>query len=412
MSRVFNASGVPQGNEIRINQFTRGNQEEVAITRLGDGSLITVWMSEGQDGSEEGIVARQLTAEGVPQGNEFVVNVTRVGEQNLPSVAALKDGGFIVAWSNVDPNPDTMAREYDADLNLVTGEVQLTPNSSTGFLGPELVSLSNEGVGAVWMTLRVLGFFPTVGAEVRTTRSEVPVSTDNNDTLTYEGESSNILALGGNDWITPGGGSDTIDGGTGFDMVSFINQSQAVRVDLSTGRATSGNGVNLLSNIEGITGSSFGDYIVGDDGNNRLRGAGSYDWFVGSEGADFYDGGTGRDMISYVSSDSAVQVNLERGRGGAGQADGDRYQNIERVTGSSYQDHLTGDAGDNDLRGLGSYDWLVGSAGRDRYDGGSGLDMISYSASTSAVSVFLSQGRGTQGDAARNSYTSVERVTG
>ncbi len=62
MSRVFNASGVPQGNEIRINQFTRGNQEEVAITRLADGSLITVWMSEGQDGSEEGIVARQLTA--------------------------------------------------------------------------------------------------------------------------------------------------------------------------------------------------------------------------------------------------------------------------------------------------------------------------------------------------------------
>lgn len=65
-----------------------------------------------------------------------------------------------------------------------------------------------------------------------------------------------------------------------------------------------------------------------------------------------------------------------------------------------------------DLLGLGSYDWFVGSAGCDRYDGGSGLDMISYSASTSAVSVFLSQGRGTQGDAARDSYTSVERVTG
>ncbi|MBT3141515.1 hypothetical protein DS909_20410 [Phaeobacter gallaeciensis] len=333
MSRVFNASGVPQGNEIRINQFTRGNQEEVAITRLADGSLITVWMSEGQDGSEEGIVARQLTAEGVPQGNEFVVNVTTVGEQNLPSVAALKDGGFIVAWSNVDTNPDTMAREYDADLNLVTGEVQLTPNSSTGFLRPELVSLSNGGVGAVWMTLRVLGFFPTVGAEVRTTRSEVPVPTDNNDTLTYEGESSNILALGGNDWITPGGGSDTIDGGTGFDMVSFINQSQAVRVELSTGRATSGNGVNLLSNIEGITGSSFGDYIVGDDGNNRLRGAGSYDWFVGSEGADRYDGGSGLDMISYSASTSAVSVFLSQGRGTQGDAARDSYTSVERVTG-------------------------------------------------------------------------------
>lgn len=412
VSRVFNAQGVPQGRETRLNQFTRGDQEDLAITRLADGSLIAVWMSEGQSGTKTGIVARHLTAEGVPQGNEFLVNETRVVDQTLASVAALDDGGFIIAWTNTDENPDAMAREYKADLTPATGEIQLSQSREAAFLGPEVVTLSNGEIGAVWLTIRVSGGTPIVGVEIRTTISDNPIPTDGDDILTYNDQSSGILALSGNDWITPGAGSDTIDGGAGVDMVSFIDQSQAVRVDLSTGRATSGSDLKQLSNVENITGSAFKDYIVGDDGNNRLRGAGDYDWFIGSEGADFYDGGDGRDMVSYISSRSGVEVNLDRGLGSAGLADGDRYYSIERVTGSSYQDHLTGDSGDNDFRGLGDYDWFDGSAGRDRYDGGSGLDMISYSASSSAVAVYLSRGRGTQGDAARDSYVSVERVTG
>lgn len=410
--RLVDGNGVPQGGEVRVNQYAPNDQQDPAIARLDDGSVIVVWYSKGQDGSGGAIVARQFSAQGVPQGNEFIVNVTRAGEQNLPSVVALSEGGFVVAWTNVTSRPDTMARQYDSDLRPVTGEIKLSQESLSRDIGPELVSLSNGGVGFVWMDISVIGVTPILGVEVRTTHPSDFNPTEGDDRLSGDSGNNRIFSRGGDDWISPGAGSDTVDGGAGDDMVSFIDHRQAVRVDLTEGRATSGRDINHLSNVENVTGSSLADYIVGDDGDNRLRGAGSYDWFIGSDGADFYDGGSGRDMVSYVSSSGAVRVDLTRGRGQGGMAEGDRYQSIERVTGSSFEDYLKGDSGDNDLRGLGSYDWFVGTAGRDRYDGGSGLDMISYASSSSAVSVDLSQGRGSRGDAAKDSYVSVERVTG
>jgi Ca2+-binding RTX toxin-like protein len=168
-----------------------------------------------------------------------------------------------------------------------------------------------------------------------------------------------------------------------------------------------------LVSIENITGSVHGDNIRGDAGDNRSRGLGDYDWLVGSDGNDFYDGGNGRDMVSYVHASSGVTVNLGSGRGTAGQANGDRYVSIERATGSIYEDLFFGSSGEDDFRGLGSYDWFVGSGGgKDRYDGGSGKDTVAYSSSSAGVTASLLLGRGSAGDAARALYTSIENLTG
>lgn len=222
-----------------------------------------------------------------------------------------------------------------------------------------------------------------------------------------------VLGLGGNDFIQPGSGNDTVDGGAGSDMVSFVDAAAAVSVDLATQSATTGGEANSLRNIENVTGSIFGDYIVGDDQDNRLRGLGDYDWFVGSGGADQYDGGNGRDMVSYAAAGSAVTVDLAQGRGLAGQALGDRYTSVERITGSSFADVLSGDDGMNDLRGLGGYDTFFGSAGgRERFDGGSGFDTVSYAHSGAGVIASLARGFGTGGDAALDLYTSIESLGG
>ena len=232
------------------------------------------------------------------------------------------------------------------------------------------------------------------------------------DNVTGNTASNEITTGGGSDFILPGTGSDTIDGGQNDDMVSFSDATRAVRVDLTAGQATSGGDTNTLIAIENITGSVFGDYIVGDEGANRLRGLGDYDWIVASGGNDTIDGGTGRDMVSYVSFGSGVTINL-----GAGTASGDgvfdRLSNIERATGSVYADLTYGSSGQDDFRGLGGYDWFVGSTGgRDRYDGGNGQDTVAYTASGSAVVASLLLGRGSSGDAARDLYTNIENLTG
>jgi Ca2+-binding RTX toxin-like protein len=233
------------------------------------------------------------------------------------------------------------------------------------------------------------------------------------NTLTGLAGNDSILGGAGNDWLTPGVGHDTVDGGSGTDMVSFVDLTQGANINLTTGLAASGGHTDALRNVENITGTIYGDFIQGNGAANLLRGLGDYDWIVGSAGNDTIDGGNGRDMISYVYAGSGVTVDLGQGRGLAGQAAGDTYVSVERVTGSIYPDLFYGSDGQDDFRGLGGYDWFIASTGgRDRYEGGTGLDTVSYAYASAGVSASLQLGYGSRGDAVRDLYTDIERLSG
>ncbi|NEX46595.1 hypothetical protein [Pseudotabrizicola algicola] len=216
----------------------------------------------------------------------------------------------------------------------------------------------------------------------------------------------------GNDWISPGPGNDTVDGGAGIDMVSFSDAPRGGTFNLGAGTALIGADMNLLRNIENITGTGFGDLITGDHGANLIRALGGDDWITATAGSDTIDGGSGRDMISYVNSPDEVTVNLETGRGERGFAQGDVYISIERVTGSVFPDLFFGSSGDDEFRGLGGYDWFVGSAGRDRYDGGNGRDTVAYSLAPTGVEASLLLGVGSAGQAAGDVFVFIESLTG
>ena len=275
---------------------------------------------------------------------------------------------------------------------------------------PVTVDLSDNSANAQgaagYVIFNIEGVTGTSGADTL-------IGNGSGNSLAGGGGDDVIRGAGGVDWITPGAGSDTVDGGTGSDMVSFADLLQGVSVDLGSGIAVSGRDTDRLSNVENITGTIYGDFITGNSQDNRIRGLGDYDWITGSDGNDTLDGGTGRDMVSYVFASGPVTVDLGAGQGLAGQASGDTYISIERVTGSIYPDLMFGSDGEDDFRGLGGYDWFVGSGGgKDRYDGGSGLDTVAYTSSTSGVEASLLLGRGLSGDAARDLYISIERLTG
>jgi Ca2+-binding RTX toxin-like protein len=217
---------------------------------------------------------------------------------------------------------------------------------------------------------------------------------------------------GGADWIMPGSGRGQITGGAGTDMLALSDLAAGARVSLAAGTLTIAGQTSSVTEFESITGSIFADVIEGDSRDNRLRGLGDYDWFIGTGGSDSYDGGNGRDMVSYVYAPSGVTLNLATGSGTRGLAAGDTYTSIERVTGSIHADIIWGGTGEEDIRGLGGYDWFIGSPGSDRFDGGSGVDMVAYWTSITGVVANLAQGRGVGGDAARDLYTSIEGLTG
>src|SRR4051794_25485367 len=82
-----------------------------------------------------------------------------------------------------------------------------------------------------------------------------------------------IFGLGGNDEIEGGGGADTINGGSGVDTANYYDSGAGVVVNLESGTGTGGTaqGDTLIS-IENLTGSAHDDFLIGDAGNNVLRG--------------------------------------------------------------------------------------------------------------------------------------------
>ncbi|MCI5095945.1 MAG: hypothetical protein MRY77_06505 [Rhodobacteraceae bacterium] len=210
-----------------------------------------------------------------------------------------------------------------------------------------------------------LDFFPLVGTEA----PDHLEGNVHNDTITGLGGDDTILGADGFDVINGGPGDDRIDGGFGTDNLS------------------------------------------GAAGNDTLLGGRHNDWITPGTGNDSVDGGLGSDMVSFFDMTDAVRVILSDRTATTG-GETNSLTNIENVTGSIYSDYIEGDIGDNYMRGIGGYDWFVGTDGNDRYDGGSGRDMIAYTNATAAVTVDLGAARGLAGQAAGDTYVSIERATG
>jgi len=221
------------------------------------------------------------------------------------------------------------------------------------------------------------------------------------------------VGVPGDDTLEGGTGDDILDGGGGSDTASYVSGTGEVFLDLTTGFADDGmGGSDTLISIENFFGSAFNDFARGNGGNNLLAGAGGHDfmrgmdgndtlkggddddYLDGGQGDDILDGGAGWDRAAYSPSALAgVTVNLNIV--GIAQATGqgnDTLTGIEHVSGTRFNDVLTGDGGDNwiwggtDGSGVTGNDILSGGGGNDlvqvgtgnhNLDGGTGTDTLS-----------------------------------
>lgn len=121
-----------------------------------------------------------------------------------------------------------------------------------------------------------------------------------------------------------------------------------------------------------INGLAGNDDLFGLAGNDRLLGGPGLDRFWGGSGNDLIDGGAILDRINYTDlnwvfyneAGSGVVVNLQTGVASDGDGGTDRLVNINFVTGSAFDDVLTG-SNTNNL-----FEQFEGEAGNDIIDGG------------------------------------------
>ncbi|KQV33652.1 MULTISPECIES: calcium-binding protein [unclassified Rhizobium] len=244
---------------------------------------------------------------------------------------------------------------------------------------------------------------------------------DGNDLL-FDLDGKNILDGGDGDDVFmiahfSTGSTNTIDGGSGRDRVSYTLTSYVdapmLIVDLATGK---GGGTAL-----GDTYTSIED-IQGGDGVDRLSGNDIGNYFYASEGHDFINGRGGSD--GFIAGDGSVSGSLKIGLASSllstalktiftgifketiaatdmvatwkvwddtdddGVMDANEVstqwsllRSIEIFEGSSGNDTITGGAAAEVISG--------GTGGSDRLDGGAGFDYVSYASATEGIKIAL-----------------------
>ena len=89
-------AATPVGVEFRVNSTTADSQTTASMAMDADGDFVVAWQSNLQDGSGNGIFAQRYNAAGVAQGVEFRVNTTTANFQVSPDIAMDADGDFVV----------------------------------------------------------------------------------------------------------------------------------------------------------------------------------------------------------------------------------------------------------------------------------------------------------------------------
>lgn len=216
-----------------------------------------------------------------------------------------------------------------------------------------------------------------------------------NDTLIGDANANVLTGLGGNDWLDGGTGADTMIGGLGNDLYTVDNVRDVVTEAAGEGIDIVGTSLSYVlgANIENLslqgngningTGNTLDNVLTGTVGNNLLLGLAGNDMIggdagndtlIGGAGADTLYGGYGIDLVDYSASAAGVQVDLGTNSGTGGDAQGDVLSLVENVTGTAYDDRMSGDGAGNLLVGGAGNDTLVGGGGADTLVGGAGND--------------------------------------
>lgn len=131
----------------------------------------------------------------------------------------------------------------------------------------------------------------------------IRTGTSRNDTLIGTPRPDRLFGLGGDDRLAGRAGPDRLDDDIGSDTAygrieGTVGSWVGVTVDLTCRPGLGGDAQgDVLTGIENLAGSDFGDQLIGNTGVNRLTGAAGADRLDGWRGNDFLDDGPGVDRL-------------------------------------------------------------------------------------------------------------------
>jgi hypothetical protein len=148
----YDSEGVTLGSEFRVNSFTTGNQRYASVAAAAGGDFVVVWSSLGQDGSGYGIFGQRYDAGGMAQGTEFRVNSFTASNQRFPSVAAAADGDFVVVWAGQGQGDSygIFGQRYDSSGTALGSEFRVNSTTADPQQFPSVASDTSGNFVVAW----------------------------------------------------------------------------------------------------------------------------------------------------------------------------------------------------------------------------------------------------------------------
>ena len=185
--------------------------------------------------------------------------------------------------------------------------------------------------------------------------------------------------------------------------------------------------VGGFSGDDSLNGEGGNDTLIGGTGDDRFRGGAGDDRMIGGVSWDDTNGGTDTVIYDEIAADLTLTLGPAQWNGSAwvnassSQSGNDEFFEIDNAIGGGGNDEMTGNdagnilnggVGNDTLIGAGGDDTLRGGDGADDLRGGGGTDIADYSTAAARVKVDLLDLIGNIGDAAGDSYASIEIIRG
>jgi len=153
ITQRFDSDNNPVGSEIIVNTHTDNLQFTPRIEGLLDGGHVIVWASKYQDGDGYGVYAQQYDAFGNKINQEFLVNDTVIGNQGLPDITSLNNGGYVITWQaeeHISSKSDVYTKVFNSDGVAQTNEFQVNTYTEGNQRESSIATLSNGDFVISW----------------------------------------------------------------------------------------------------------------------------------------------------------------------------------------------------------------------------------------------------------------------
>lgn len=148
----FSAEGLALGAEVALGGAF-SNSYDPQVVALAGGGYVVIWSEFDQDSATNGLLAQIFDPAGAAIADPLPVG-TQGFDSSLPSLAAMADGGFAMAWSVTGQDGSgssiNLAR-YDAGGNQLTATVRVNDWIYGQQSWPSLVALADGGLAVGWM---------------------------------------------------------------------------------------------------------------------------------------------------------------------------------------------------------------------------------------------------------------------